>query len=570
LPPHGAPLRTDSIDVGTHLTSPSITPFADGSYVIAYTDGIGLDNSNNIVARIVSANGAVGSEFALEGANDDDDQNGSQLATLSNGNFVAVYEDEFHGSASDHDVKYGIFTKTGSPVTADKFVPGANGFGLESDPDVAALRDGGFVVVWTDPDTTVTDIRASILSNTGAAIASNILVNTNTGGAQNEASVVALADGGFLVSWENDGFGQVRAQRFDADGSKIGVEFAVKNSISGTPAEAALLTDGRIAFAVGDLFSSGNDADVMTSIWDPRTPVHNFDGINQSDFLWQHDNGQAAVWLLHDTSVAFNGAVGPNVGSSWHLIDDGDFNADGRSDFLWQNDSGQAAVWGLNNGTTLAYGAAVGANPGPSWHVIGAGDFNGDNKSDILWQGDDGTPAIWLMDGLQPTWIGAIGPFNPGPSWQIKGTGDFNGDGKADIIWQGQDGTPAIWLMDGTNVTFTGAVGPFNPGPSWHIEGTGDFNGDNKSDILWQNDDGTPAIWLMNGTTVIGLGAVGTNPGASWHVVGAGQLNNGDTNADILWQHDNGQAAVWLMDGMDVIGNTAVGGNPGAAWHLIA
>jgi hypothetical protein len=234
-PTWGSPLRTDSIDVGTHLTSPSITPFADGSYVIAYTDGIGLDNSNNIVARIVSANGAVGSEFALEGANDDDDQNGSQLATLSNGNFVAVYEDEFHGSASDHDVKYGIFTKTGSPVTADKFVPGANGFGLESDPDVAALRDGGFVVVWTDPDTTVTDIRASILSNTGAAIASNILVNTNTGGAQNEASVVPLADGGFLVSWENDGFGQVRAQRFDADGSKIGAEFAVKNSISGPP-----------------------------------------------------------------------------------------------------------------------------------------------------------------------------------------------------------------------------------------------------------------------------------------------------------------------------------------------
>ena len=41
-------------------------------------------------------------------------------------------------------------------------------------------------------------------------------------------------------------------------------------------------------------------------------------------------------------------AVGPNVGPSWHLMGDGDFNADGRSDFLWQDNSGQAAVWLMN------------------------------------------------------------------------------------------------------------------------------------------------------------------------------------------------------------------------------
>jgi FG-GAP-like repeat len=497
----------------------------------------------------VSISGFQGPQFGVAG------QTYSELATLTDGNFVVVHEG---GSA----INLEVLTPTG----------GAAGFAnvslSGSDADVAALRDGGYVVVWTDPASSSGDIRASIYSGDTALIANQFLVNTSTAGAQNEASVVGLADGGFLVTWENDNANLVRAQRFDAVGGKLGAEFTVKNNgVSTDSPDVSLLSDDRIAFAVGDV--STGDPDVMTSIWDPRKPVMNFDGINQSDFLWQHDNGQAAVWLLHDTGVAFNGAIGPNLGPSWHLIGDGDFNADGRSDLLWQNDSGQAAVWGLYNGTTLAFGVAVGANPGPSWHVIDTGDFNGDNKSDILWQGDDGTPAVWLMDGALPTWVGAVGPFNPGPSWQIKGTGDFNGDGKSDIIWQGQDGTPAIWLMDGTNVTFAGAVGPFNPGPSWHIEGTGDFNGDNKSDILWQNDDGTPAIWLMDGTTVVGLGAVGFNPGASWHVVGAGQFNNGDTNADILWQHDGGQAAVWLMDGMDMIGNTGVGANPGADWHLI-
>ena len=86
--------------------------------------------------------------------------------------------------------------------------------------------------MWTDPDSSVTDIRASILSNAGVAIVSDILVNTTTAGEQNEASVVALADGGFLVSWEDDNADLVRAQRFDAVGHKIGAEFTVKNGIS--------------------------------------------------------------------------------------------------------------------------------------------------------------------------------------------------------------------------------------------------------------------------------------------------------------------------------------------------
>ena len=298
--------------------------------------------------------------------------------------------------------------------------------------------------------------------------------------------------------------------------------------------------------------------------------ARNFDGLNRSDFAWQQDDGQAAIWLLRDTGLVSVGPVGNNPGPSWHLKGSGDFDADGRSDFLWQGQDGTPAVW-MMDGTNVTFVGAVGPfNPGPSWQIKGTGDFNDDVKSDILWQGQDGTPAIWLMDGTNVTFVGAVGPFNPGPSWQIKGIGDFNGDTKADILWQGQDGTPAIWLMDGTNVTFAGAVGPFNPGPSWQIKGTGDFNGDGKSDIIWQGQDGTPAIWLMDGTTVTGVGAVGSNPGASWHVVGTGQFNNGDINADILWQHDGGQASVWLMDGMDVIGNTGVGGNPGADWHLIA
>src|SRR5204863_8448997 len=126
----------------------------------------------------------------------------------------------------------------------------------------AALGDGNFVVVWTDPDSTVTDIRATILHSTtdGAVgiVADNLLVNTSTTNAQSHASVTALPDGGFLVSWYDGNTQYARAQRFDAVGNKLGAEIVVASAAGGlTSPEAALLTDGRIAYAVSDV-SSGD------------------------------------------------------------------------------------------------------------------------------------------------------------------------------------------------------------------------------------------------------------------------------------------------------------------------
>jgi hypothetical protein len=557
--------RVDLIDTsGTSANDafdPSITAFADGSYVVSYTIGSGSDT--DIVAHIVSPNGTVGPQFDVE--NSTDNRNFSEVATLSDGNFVVVYQDEFGGSSTDTDIKYRIFSPTGTLVSVD-FVPGANGAGLETDPDVAALRDGGFAAVWTSSN----EIRASVLSNAAATIAAGIHVNTTTAGVQDEASVVGLADGGFLVTWEDDTANLVRAQRFDAAGHTVGAEFTVKNGVSPVDSpEAALLADGRIAYAVGDV--STGDPDVMTSIFSTAAPT-DFNPNGISDILWQGSNGTPALWLMDGTNAVSVVAVGSfNPGPSWQVKDSGDFNGDGDSDILWQGTEGTPAIW-LMDGTNVVSASAAGSfNPGPSWQVKDSGDFNGDGKSDVLWQSADGTPAVWLMDGTTATFVGAIGPFNPGPSWEIKGTGDFNGDGKSDILWQSADGTPAIWLMDGTTATFVGAIGPFNPGPSWEIKGTGDFNGDSKSDILWQSADGTPAIWLMDDTDVTFVGAIGPfNPGPSWEIKGTGDYN-GDNRSDILWQSTDGTPAIWFMDGMNFISGSAAGSfNPGHDWHIIA
>jgi FG-GAP-like repeat len=537
----GVPLgliRIDTIEERRQfetLSDPAITAFADGSYAVAFTFTHFFNQTSDSadLARIVSPTGVRGPLLEID-SDPADNQESAQLATLSNGNFVAVDMDEFNGDRENIDIPYTIFTPTGTPVTGRQFVPGAGDPVAEVFPDVAALRDGGFVVVWTDnafapsADDPVADIRVSILTNTGGNVASDILVNTTPAVfAIRAASVVALADGGFLVNWVDSDDSLVRAQRFDAVGHKIGAEFTVTegllNGFSEDLPAAALLTDGRIAFAFSDGAIFGSD--VTTSIWTTRWPadphLNYFNSDGPSDILWQGSDGTPAIWLMNGTNAVGVGAAGSfNPGPSWHVKAGGDFNGDDRSDIVWQHDNGAAALW-LMDGTNVTFAGQIGPfNPGPNWHVEGTGDFNGDGKSDIIWQGDDGTAAMLLMDGPNTKFAGAVGPFNPGPSWEIKGTGDFNGDGKSDIIWQGENGTAAMWLMDGPNATFVGAVGPFNPGPNWHVEGTGDFNGDNKSDILWQSDDGTPAIWFMDGMNFIGGGVAGSfNPGHDWHVI---------------------------------------------------
>jgi hypothetical protein len=561
-------VRTDFIDTGANQTfNPSITAFADGSYVITYTIGTGPET--DIVARIVNPFGGVGVQFDID--NQTDNRDFSEVATLPNGNFVVVYQDEFNGSETDTDIRYAVFSPAGTPVVGPNVVPGGNGFGSETDPDVAALREGGFVVVWADADSSVTDIRATLLNSVGTPLVTNILVNTTTTGPQNEASVVALADGGFLVTWEDDNPLLVRAQRFDAAGNKIGTEFIVKDGISPSSPEATLLTDGgRIAYALADI--STGDFDVTTSIWRARDVSHDFDGDGKSGVLWRHDSGQVYFWEMNGLGIKTEGGVAhAPVPSDWHIQGAGDFDGDGNNDVLWRHDSGQVYFWEMDGLGIKAEGGVVHAPVPNDWHVQGVGDFDADGKSDLLWRHDSGAVYFWEMDGLGIKNEGGVAHAPVPNDWHIQGVGDFDGDGKSDLLWRHDSGAVYFWEMDGLGIKAEGGVVHAAVPNDWHIQGLGDFDGDGKSDILWRHDSGQVYIWEMNGLQVKAEGTVVHAPvGNDWHVEDIGDYNN-DGKSDILWRHDSGQVYTWEMNGLQI---AAEGGAPHAPvpsdWHIFS
>jgi hypothetical protein len=557
-------VRDDAIDTGTgHAKNASITSFANGSYAVSYTLDIG-GGDTDVAARIVSATGVVGAPITL-GDNGMHHADFSQLATLSNNTVVDVYQ---RLAGADHDIYFSIYTSSGAPVVLARVVSGADNVFEQTDPDVAALTGGGFVVAWTADAHSVVglDVGMAIYDNAGNLVSWGKRIDATGVGAQSKVSLVALQDGGFVATWEDDGYGTLRGQRFDAIGHQIGEEFIVRDFGNSTShpvdsTDTALLSDGRFAYAHGDIIAA--DLDVYTSIWSPKTP-HDFGADGHSDILWRDpDTGQNAIWSMDGGKMVGHADL-MDIPASWHIADTGDFNADGRADILWRSDTGDNAIWLMNGGAMV--GHADLAPMGALWIVADVADFSGEGKADILWRNPaTGQNTIWFMDG--GTKVGQADLAGIPAPWIIADAADFNGDGKADILWRDPDtGQNAIWFMNGGNKVghsdLTGVAAP------WRIADTGDFNGDGKADILWRDPDtGQNVIWFMDGGAKIGHADLQGIP-APWDIVETADYN-GDGKADILWRDPaTGQNAVWFMDGGNIIGNTDLP-TIGAPWHIV-
>ena len=84
------------------------------------------------------------------------------VATLANGNWVLAY---WQGAVNGGDIRFQIHTPTGG--TASNTIVVASGTDSHTYPDIVALPDGGFVILWHNA--TADMLLARRFSSTGAS-----------------------------------------------------------------------------------------------------------------------------------------------------------------------------------------------------------------------------------------------------------------------------------------------------------------------------------------------------------------------------------------------------------------
>ena len=208
--------------------SPSIAAFEDGSYIVVWLTDEGGDMC--VRGQFFLADGtAIGDEFRVNTI-DDAQLRAPAVAVLDDGGFVVTWENWNADTTAESTIQAQRFDSAGNPVDGEFQVSSVAG--LQGQPAIGALADGGWVIVWHAPGTGF-DILGQRYDVNGDRVGGAFTINSYTNGSQMNAEIAATPDGGFIVTWTSSGQdgadGGVYAQRFDADGDPAGSEFRVSN-----------------------------------------------------------------------------------------------------------------------------------------------------------------------------------------------------------------------------------------------------------------------------------------------------------------------------------------------------
>ncbi len=288
--------------VSLDQTAPTVTALANGGFVVAWTDfSFSPDDPDptGVRAQLFDANGQrVGAEFLVNTvvANS---QNSPSITGLSDGRFVVAWTlngSQTGGDTSLSSIRAQIFNANGTASGAE-FLVNTTVTDRQEEPAITALANGRFVITWTDNSRSPDDpsflaIRAQMFNASGTKSGAEFLVNTTVTGFQQNATITALAGGGFVVTWvdltgfnplDPDGY-DIRAQVFDDNGLAVGGEFLVNTTVADDQDAPAVtsLADGRFVVVWTDDSQTGGD----TSLAAIRAQVFNADGtLSGTEFL---------------------------------------------------------------------------------------------------------------------------------------------------------------------------------------------------------------------------------------------------------------------------------------------
>ncbi|ATM74959.1 hypothetical protein CRN79_03455 [Serratia fonticola] len=439
----------------------------------------------------------------------------------------------------------------------------------QDSPQVVALADGGFLIVYESYqgglDNSSDGVVARRFGADGQAVTDEFLVNTTTSGEQNRPSAMATADGGYIITWEDQGKSIVQ-RTYDADNTPVTGEEIVAGGTgmgsNGGPEMAAFTdeahdgmyivvwnaTSGPLDTSntgiVGQIFKA--DGKPLGSVFQVNTTM---DGLqNYPDVVTLKDGSFLVYWDTGD-----RGANGSDIRAAHYTVDPvtGALSVKGTGDFIVNTytagkqykpvgvaleDGGYLLIWGSEGGD--GNGSAIYAQRfDASDNRIGREFIVNTVTQGNQGTGGDSVDATHILDAV------------------------LTADGNVYVSWQSDN-------VDGSGMGVEGIV--INPDAAYYSEftvNTTTAGNQQASAVAGLPDGGSIVVWQSasgdgSGTCIKGqlLDAKGQPIGGEFTVnttVAGDQLSPsvavlGDGSFEVVWTSGNyikGQKFTYSYDG---------------------
>ena len=293
----GGPTPVNGTTAGNQNFS-ALTVLADGGWVADWWSE-GQDGSGwGVYQQRFAANGSrIGGEERVNGTTAGD-QYWSHSAALADGGWVVVWASNGQDGSS-WGVYQQRFAANGARVGGEERV-NLTTLNQQLCNSVTALADGGWVVAWesTGQDGSGEGVYARIYNADGTTRAGEVRLSSIIANDQFLPTVTGLADGGFVAVWgsgtnysvgSTSFGGQLRGQRFDANGVKIGDEFRIDDQVGPIWQQAVTARpDGGFVVAWQTAANGNLDSvKAYTRSFDAvEVPLHGFSGGSGMDTLF--------------------------------------------------------------------------------------------------------------------------------------------------------------------------------------------------------------------------------------------------------------------------------------------
>ena len=389
----------DSFDTDA-IGQPKLAQLTNGNVLVVWDDNNTTNSGAGLRGSIFTATGgAVSLDIDLSPVDNTTVFAAVDVCALDSGGFVVSFEhtsDIYRWTYDSAGVIQGGATATNTTTT-----------GIQTDSQIALLADGAYVMAWTDTNPADQLVKARIYEANGTA--RTVEFNASPGiGDNTQPSIAALRNGGFVVAytdtgWDEGGVGTgagITLQLIQADGT-LGTTRHVNDITAGdeSDADVTVLSNGFIAVSWTHAFSA-TDKDTYARVYNAAGVavtgvVHIADGGNDEWFsaISSLGDGRFITSWRDETPDADEDSIASQVNEIRRTVTgDGaadSFTGDGLRDLIFGWGGADTLKGGAGN-DTIDGGSESDSLDGGAGNDLVQGGFQGDTLN-----GGDGNDLIY-------------------------------------------------------------------------------------------------------------------------------------------------------------------------------